>query len=125
MSDDRFPNWQAKAFKAGRFDTVAKVGGSVVYGDHLEEAASALQEAGKHTRLLVVPGGGLPDVLFERAFDDGRISAPGLTATTELALDQTGLVLADQLDPLVAVNTVREAAAVASRTVSTATSGSS
>lgn len=54
----RFPDWQAKAFKTGRFDAVVKVGGSAVYGDLLATVAEALAQAGSRSRLLVFSGGG-------------------------------------------------------------------
>jgi aspartokinase-like uncharacterized kinase len=43
----------------------------------------------------------------------GRLSGPGLTATSELALDQTAVVLADKAPGLVAVRSVRRAEEVA------------
>lgn len=104
----RFRTWQDKAFKANRADVVVKVGGSVVYGPHLARVVNALTDLAEHIRIVIYPGGGEPDLLLERLFDQQLISSPALAATTNLALDQTGHILADQSSLFAPVRTIAE-----------------
>lgn len=90
-------------------DAVVKVGGSLGRGECLREVCMQLAEAGRHHRLLVVPGGGASaDVVRQH---DERF---GLRPTTAhwmaiLAMDQYGLLLADLTPGAEAARTLGQA----------------